>query len=218
MRYLLLILFFTIQTFGFGANAIDLQKSNVEKELTSKKSNLEERKYKEYRYYSPDSGTYISQDPIGLASGEPNFYAYVKDSNTYIDVFGLMPWPDLKPTGVGHHMVPKTHASQFPQLEALGHPTKAPSWYPNNSSDTGILHQDFHNKLTENGVPRTGKFEGTADDLVSKSRKAYKGYDQLGFVKFGKGKNAKILATDVTPLEAFDKITKWNQKNNIKCG
>ena len=174
--------------------------------------------YNRFRYYSPDTGTYISQDPIGLASGEPNFYAYVKDSNTYIDVFGLMPWPDLKPTGVGHHMVPKTHASQFPQLEALGHPTKAPSWYPNNSSDTGILHQDFHNKLTENGVPRTGKFEGTADDLVSKSRKAYKGYDQLGFVKFGKGKNAKILATDVTPLEAFDKITKWNQKNNIKCG
>lgn len=90
MRYLLLILFFTIQTFGFGANAIDLQKSNVEKELTSKKSNLEERKYKEFRYYSPDSGTYISQDPIGLFSGEMNLYSYVNDSNTWIDPFGLL--------------------------------------------------------------------------------------------------------------------------------
>ncbi len=32
---------------------------------------------------------YISQDPIGLLSGEPNLYAYVEDSNTFIDVFGL---------------------------------------------------------------------------------------------------------------------------------
>ncbi|MCL5247594.1 hypothetical protein M4I21_17370 [Cellulophaga sp. 20_2_10] len=45
--------------------------------------------YNRFRYYSPDSGTYISQDPIGLASGEPNFYAYVSDSNSWVDVFGL---------------------------------------------------------------------------------------------------------------------------------
>ncbi|MCL5247605.1 RHS repeat-associated core domain-containing protein [Cellulophaga sp. 20_2_10] len=49
--------------------------------------------YNRFRYYSPDTGTYISQDPIGLASGEPNFYAYVSDSNAWVDVFGLAPWP-----------------------------------------------------------------------------------------------------------------------------
>jgi len=32
---------------------------------------------------------YISQDPIGLAGGNPNFYAYVFDSNIQVDVFGL---------------------------------------------------------------------------------------------------------------------------------
>jgi uncharacterized protein RhaS with RHS repeats len=32
---------------------------------------------------------YISQDPIGFASGEPNFYAYVNDPNSFIDPFGL---------------------------------------------------------------------------------------------------------------------------------
>lgn len=31
----------------------------------------------------------MSQDPIGLSSGEPNFYAYVPDSNNWIDPFGL---------------------------------------------------------------------------------------------------------------------------------
>jgi len=45
--------------------------------------------YNRYRYYDANSGTYISQDPIGLASGEPNFYSYVNDSNSYIDPFGL---------------------------------------------------------------------------------------------------------------------------------
>jgi len=45
--------------------------------------------YNRFRYYSPSSGTYISQDPIGLLSGEPNFYAYVKDSNSWVDPFGL---------------------------------------------------------------------------------------------------------------------------------
>ncbi|GFD83746.1 RHS repeat domain-containing protein [Tenacibaculum sp. IMCC1] len=49
--------------------------------------------YNRFRYYSPESGTYISKDPIGLLSGEPNFYAYVYDSNTCIDPLGLAPWP-----------------------------------------------------------------------------------------------------------------------------
>jgi hypothetical protein len=34
---------------------------------------------------------YLSQDPIGLAGNNPNFYAYVYDSNSQYDPFGLMP-------------------------------------------------------------------------------------------------------------------------------
>ena len=45
--------------------------------------------YNRFRYYSPDSGTYISQDPIGLAGGNPTLYGYVKDSNWWVDRFGL---------------------------------------------------------------------------------------------------------------------------------
>ena len=45
--------------------------------------------YNRFRYYDPEDGKYISQDPIGLASGEPNFYAYVEDSNFWIDPLGL---------------------------------------------------------------------------------------------------------------------------------
>ncbi|WP_281321936.1 DUF6531 domain-containing protein [Flavobacterium aestivum] len=45
--------------------------------------------YNRFRYYDASSGLYISQDPIGLAGNNPNFYAYVKDSNTRFDVLGL---------------------------------------------------------------------------------------------------------------------------------
>ncbi|WP_407322535.1 RHS repeat domain-containing protein [Tenacibaculum maritimum] len=46
--------------------------------------------YNRFRYYSPDTGTYISQDPIGLLGNNPNFYAYVSDVNSFIDPLGLM--------------------------------------------------------------------------------------------------------------------------------
>ncbi len=43
--------------------------------------------YNRFRYYDSSSGTYLSQDPIGLAGGMA-LYGYVKDSNTYVDPFG----------------------------------------------------------------------------------------------------------------------------------
>ena len=35
--------------------------------------------YNRFRYYDSNTGTYISQDPIGLAGNNPNFYAYGAD-------------------------------------------------------------------------------------------------------------------------------------------
>ncbi len=45
--------------------------------------------YNRFRYYSLESGTYISQDPIGLHSGEYNLYSYVDDPNGLVDILGL---------------------------------------------------------------------------------------------------------------------------------
>ena len=49
--------------------------------------------YNRFRYYAPDEGVNISQDPIGLAGGNPNIYAYVRNPNKFVDIFGLMPLP-----------------------------------------------------------------------------------------------------------------------------
>ena len=45
--------------------------------------------YNRHRYYDPALGSYISQDPIGLDSGEPNFYAYPKNPLQGMDPLGL---------------------------------------------------------------------------------------------------------------------------------
>ncbi|MGM5629402.1 RHS repeat-associated core domain-containing protein [Apibacter raozihei] len=45
--------------------------------------------YNRFRYYSPQTGSYLSKDPIGLLRNNPNAYAYTYDSNVEIDLFGL---------------------------------------------------------------------------------------------------------------------------------
>jgi RHS repeat-associated protein len=35
--------------------------------------------YNRFRYYDADGGCYVSQDPIGLAGGNPTLYGYVGD-------------------------------------------------------------------------------------------------------------------------------------------
>jgi RHS repeat-associated protein len=44
--------------------------------------------YNRFRYYSPEEGMFISQDPIGL-NGGMQLYNYVHDPNSWIDRFGL---------------------------------------------------------------------------------------------------------------------------------
>ena len=46
--------------------------------------------YNRFRYYSPGTGLYISQDPVGLAGGMA-LYSYVHDLNSWIDPLGLRP-------------------------------------------------------------------------------------------------------------------------------
>jgi len=53
--------------------------------------------YNRFRYYSPDEGGYISQDPIRMQGNNPNIYAFVKDSNCSFDLFGLSPYSGEPP-------------------------------------------------------------------------------------------------------------------------
>ncbi|MGI4737446.1 MAG: DUF6531 domain-containing protein [Janthinobacterium lividum] len=47
--------------------------------------------YNRFRYYDPEAGVYLSQDPTGLAGGDKP-YSYVHNPTVLIDPFGLAPW------------------------------------------------------------------------------------------------------------------------------
>ena len=55
--------------------------------------------YNRFRYYDPNTGTYISKDPIGLAGNNPTLYGYVGDCNKWTDMFGLDMLALPAPTG-----------------------------------------------------------------------------------------------------------------------
>ncbi|RBL92459.1 RHS repeat-associated core domain-containing protein [Chitinophaga flava] len=62
--------------------------------------------YNRFRYYSPQEGIFVSQDPIRL-NGGMQLYAYVHDSNVWIDPLGLKEGryhgPKPKYDNPGHH-------------------------------------------------------------------------------------------------------------------
>ena len=45
--------------------------------------------YNRFRYYAPELGRYISEDPIRFASGTLALHNYVEDSNSWLDVLRL---------------------------------------------------------------------------------------------------------------------------------
>lgn len=45
--------------------------------------------YNRLRYYDCNTGAYISQDPLRINSRNYNFYKFVKDVNTVVDLFGI---------------------------------------------------------------------------------------------------------------------------------
>lgn len=45
--------------------------------------------YNRFRYYDPEAGIYISQDPSGLGGQNATVYAYVKDTSRWVDFYGL---------------------------------------------------------------------------------------------------------------------------------
>lgn len=52
--------------------------------------------YNRFRYYDPQTGTYLSKDPIGIKGNNPNLYAYVHNVNILTDVLGLAEMVDPK--------------------------------------------------------------------------------------------------------------------------
>ncbi len=76
--------------------------------------------YNRFRFYDPQTGRYISQDPIGLLSGGLNFYAYAKNPINWVDPFGLagLNWSNPKSTPTWGHTF-STHGQGSKNTTAL---------------------------------------------------------------------------------------------------
>lgn len=171
-------------------------------------------RYNRHRYYDPDAGQYISRDPIGMA-GDLAPYRYVADPLTLVDPFGLMPWRWNPDTGMGHHLVPrgKANSAGFP---LLGTKRDTPTFFPNpyNPGDHELIHRAQRPDIG----PLQGPWTGTSDELLAAARN---GLDDLGDMRgdLKIPRTGEILARDVTPTEAFDRLMKWHddQKPPASC-
>ena len=119
--------------------------------------------YNTFRYYDPDVGRFISQDPIGLAGGE-NLYAYAPNPMGWVDPWGwcaVALGKNMEAAGVKrptnstpHHIAGDTSAASLPGRNILAkngiHSDDAangvflPNRFNTDSSVPGILHNGRH--------------------------------------------------------------------------
>ncbi|EBQ2896951.1 hypothetical protein EHF11_22495, partial [Salmonella enterica subsp. enterica serovar Uzaramo] len=106
---------------GFGENAADISNSGAyfHQPLRLPGQYFDDETglhYNLFRYYAPECGRFVSQDPIGLRGGI-NLYQYAPNPLSWVDPWGLAPSPSAElgkamggtPTGyAAHHLLP-TH-------------------------------------------------------------------------------------------------------------
>jgi RHS repeat-associated protein len=74
----------------FGQTAVTGQANGNPLQYTGRENDGTGLYYYRARYYSPTRQRFIAQDPIGLAGGDANLYAYAGDSPiAFVDPFGL---------------------------------------------------------------------------------------------------------------------------------
>jgi RHS repeat-associated protein len=110
--------------------------------------------YNFFRYYDPDAGRYISQDPIGIEGGL-NLYGYTSNPLTWIDPLGLereyVVYGLYRPGATTPYYVGQTAADQFSATtgrHSRPSPSGDPPRLPENWRALGYEHRAIHEGLT----------------------------------------------------------------------
>ncbi|WP_317206018.1 RHS repeat-associated core domain-containing protein, partial [Tenacibaculum maritimum] len=154
--------------------------------------------YNRFRYYSPDTGTYISQDPIGLLGNNPNFYAYVPDVNSKIDPLGLMEIPPgfiRRTATIGDVDMPSIRAARREAMRRLNIPTSQPykSIIKKDPLDKRFLIQEIsdinNKKLGTLNIHRDGHIFYDKSEFEKPHYHVFdEGSKQKGHITYDKGK------------------------------
>ena len=124
--------------------------------------------YNRFRYYDPELGRYISQDPIRLASGTLHPYTYVENSFVYCDIFGLS--PSYTPKGINGNAIDSRNAQHGYEIyDKHGRVVKT-------GVSGGKIRQDGKSVRAEVQVRRWNKVENDPNgSYTSKNVKRLKG-------------------------------------------
>lgn len=159
--------------------------------------------YNRFRYYDPELGRYISQDPIGLLGGLSR-YAYTHDPSLWIDPLGLV-----------KNYVSLGEAGRFADLDAraaLGDdltphhvPQQGLGFLPRRDGGAIVMHKVDHEQTRTFGAK--GRFtkvqdaalsfrEAVAKDIVDLRRKFGTKYDQgiRGLLEYYRRRHPNLIA------------------------
>ena len=132
--------------------------------------------YNFFRYYEPDAGRFVNQDPIGLEGGE-NLYKFAPNAQNWVDIFGLWSFGDPLPQWL------VDGAAGFGDNISMGITKKARQLF-------GIS-----GGVTESTAYKTGDWLGEIPGLINPAKKVNAAYKGLKRAKLWKCEMKKISRT-----------------------
>ena len=156
--------------------------------------------YNRFRYYFPDMGNYLSQDPIDFAGNNPTFYGYVENTNKWIDIWGLT----VVEGQVGTYGALSKASDRLDGLQIHHIPQDKLGYLPRNEGIAIVMTDADHAKT------RTFKTKGRITAAIDQNR-AFKDVlkdDLIDLHKIGGGKFDNSIQQIISEYENIGKLKK----------
>lgn len=156
--------------------------------------------YNRFRYYFPDMGNYLSQDPIDFAGNNPTFYGYVENTNKWIDIWGLT----VVEGQVGTYGALSKASDRLDGLQIHHIPQDKLGYLPRNEGVAIVMTDADHAKT------RTFKTKGRITAAIDQNR-AFKDVlkdDLIDLHKIGGGKFDNSIQQIISEYENIGKLKK----------
>src|SRR5262249_14256540 len=117
----------------------------------------------------------------------------------------------LTPRGMGHHMVERVNVESRPTLAAFDRPD-TPRYYPTGSPEAaGAAHTRLHAAIRDAGLAPQGGHRGVGETvLFQRYTQAYSDPRIQGIRGDVRTPNGRtVIATDVTPAQAYQALLQW---------